>query len=80
MFHRKGAEKTKTQIFTFNNFYFENRAAYEIMLNNTVEPGRPQITTRRMRITCWIPKATVAHSEYVITRLSVTSYVHIISS
>ena len=30
-----------------------------------VEPGRPQMTIRRMRIACWIPKATNTHSEYV---------------
>ena len=33
-----------------------NRAAYEIMWKNVVERGRPQIC--RMRIACWIPKAT----------------------
>jgi len=27
--------------FFFNNFFFENRAAYEIMWKNTVEPGKP---------------------------------------
>jgi hypothetical protein len=31
-----------------------------------VEPSRPQITIRRMRIACWIPKATNTHSEHVI--------------
>ena len=31
-----------------------------------VEPGRPQMTTWCMRITCWIPKTTNTHSEYVI--------------
>jgi hypothetical protein len=39
-----------------------------------VERGRPQMIVRRMRIACWIPKATHAcarthvhtHSEYVI--------------
>ena len=30
-----------------------------------VEPERPQMTTERMRIACWIPKATNTHSEYV---------------
>jgi hypothetical protein len=28
--------------------------------------GRPQMTIRRMRIACWIPKATNTHSEHVI--------------
>ena len=33
---------------------------------NTVEPGRLQMKTWRMRIACWIPKTTDTHSEYVI--------------
>jgi len=31
-----------------------------------VRPDRPQMTIWRMRIACWIPKATNAHSAYVI--------------
>jgi hypothetical protein len=30
--------------FMFNNFFSENRAVYEIMWKNTVEPERPQIS------------------------------------
>jgi hypothetical protein len=33
---------------------------------NIVEPGRQQMTTWRMLIACWIPKATNTHSSYVI--------------
>jgi hypothetical protein len=33
---------------------------------NIVEQGRPQITKWRMRIACWIPKATKIHSDNVI--------------
>jgi hypothetical protein len=29
--------------FVFGNFFFENRAVYEIMWKNTAQPGRPQI-------------------------------------
>jgi hypothetical protein len=36
------------------------------MWENTVEPGRPQLTIWRMRIARWIPKATNTLSEYVI--------------
>jgi len=36
------------------------------MWENAVQPDRPQMTTRRMRIVCWIPKATNTHSQYVI--------------
>jgi hypothetical protein len=36
------------------------------MWENTVQPDRPQMTIWRMRIACWIPKATETHPEYVI--------------
>jgi len=36
------------------------------MWKNLVQPARPQMTLRRMPITCWIPTATSTHSEYVI--------------
>ena len=38
------------------------RAVYEIMWKNTVERGRPQMTIWRMRIACWITKATQKHT------------------
>jgi hypothetical protein len=52
----------------FNNsfFFFENRAFFETTWKNIAAPGRPQMTTRRMRIACWIPQSTNTHSEYVI--------------
>ena len=31
-----------------------------------VQPDRPQMTIQRIRMACWMPKATNAHSEYVI--------------
>ena len=42
----------------------ENRVIYEIMWNNTVESGRPQVTVWRMRVAGWIHKATNTHSDY----------------
>ena len=36
------------------------------MRKNIVEPDRPQMTIKRMRIACWTTKATNTHSEYVI--------------
>jgi len=50
--------------FVFSNF-FENRAVYEKMWKNTVERGRPQMAIWRLRIACWIPKATNTHTEVV---------------
>jgi len=59
------------------------------MWKNIVESGRPQITIWRMHISCWIPKTTNMHSEYVICfsnstmvalmRLSVKLYVRCLS-
>jgi len=46
----------------FSNFASKNRAVYEIMWENLVKRGRPQMTIWRMRIACWIPKATSTHS------------------
>jgi len=49
-----------------NNFFiFENCAAYEIMWKNIIEAGKPQMTIWRMRIACWIPKATNKHTHNV---------------
>jgi hypothetical protein len=36
------------------------------MWSNILEPDRPRVTIWRMRTACWMPKATHAHSEYVI--------------
>jgi len=44
----------------------ENRAVYEIMWKNTVQPDRPQMTIWRMRTACWIPEATNTHSQYIV--------------
>jgi hypothetical protein len=52
--------------FMFNFFPPENRSAYEIMCKNIVEPDRAQMTMWRMRIPCWILKATNTNPEYVI--------------
>jgi hypothetical protein len=49
----------------FNIFFF-NLVIGEIMRKNIVEPGKPQIAIRRMRIKCRVPKATNTFSEYVI--------------
>jgi len=37
-------EKVKAHIFCSVTLFLENRAVYEIMWENTVEPDRPQIT------------------------------------
>ena len=65
MFWRKVVENIKTHIL-YSIIVFENHVAYEIMWKNTVELGRPQMTIWCMHISCWIPKATNRHSEYII--------------
>jgi hypothetical protein len=37
-----------------------------IVWKNMVQPDRPQMAVRHMRIACWIPKVTNTHSKYVI--------------
>jgi len=59
------AENIKTHILCSRTL-FENPTVYEIMWKNTVNADRPQMAKGRMRITCWIPKATNTHSHYVI--------------
>jgi len=44
---------------------FENRTVNEIMWKNIVERGRTQMTIWRMRIACWVPKATNTHTQVV---------------
>jgi hypothetical protein len=82
-------EKIKTHLM-FKNFFFENR---EKKWKNMEEPDRAQLTIWRMRIACWIPKATNAHigiytrNKYSFstesidawTRLSVTRCIHCLS-
>ena len=52
-------EIIKTHIlYSISFFFFRNRAFYEIMWKNIVEPGRPLMAIWRMRIACWLTKAT----------------------
>ena len=49
-----------------DNFFFSKIVPInEIMWRNTVEPDMPQITIWRVRIACWIHKATNTHSTYL---------------
>jgi hypothetical protein len=66
MFQTKFVEKIKTHFLcTVTYLFFENRAVYEIMWTNITEGGRSQMTIWRMRIACWIPKATNTHTQVV---------------
>jgi hypothetical protein len=47
-------------------FSSKNHAIGEIMWKSIAQPDRPQMIIWRMRFACWIIKATVTNSEYVI--------------
>jgi len=59
----KGCRENQSTHFIFN-ISFLNRAVYEISWKNIVEPGRPQMTKRRMRVACWMLKTANTLSEY----------------
>jgi hypothetical protein len=69
MFQMKVLEEIKTRILCSVTFCFEGRTLNEITWKNNVERCRPQMAIWRMRIACWVPKATDTHSEYV-TRIA----------
>jgi len=54
MFQTKVVRETRNTHFMFNKlfFFFENRAVYEIMWKNVVEPDT---SIRCILISCWIP-------------------------
>ena len=65
MFWVNVIQKVKTHFMFSNIFFFENRAVCEIMCNNIADGGRTHMTICRLRIACWIPKATNTLSEHV---------------
>jgi hypothetical protein len=64
----KFVEKIKTHVLSSITFppSPDERALYETKWKNIVEQVSPQMTIWRMRITCWIPKATDIHLEYIL--------------
>jgi len=65
-YFRPSCRETKNTHFIFNKPLFENRAVYEIMWKNIVEPERPQMTIGRMLFVFCVTKTTNTLSEYVI--------------
>ena len=47
-------------------FFTKNRAFCEIMRKSMVHPDKSQVTVWRMRIACWLTKATDIQSKYLI--------------
>jgi hypothetical protein len=68
MFQKKYCRRNQNTRFVFRNFYFCCRKScrFEMTWKNIVEWSRPQMRVWRMRIACWIPKATNAHTQYAI--------------
>jgi hypothetical protein len=62
----KSCREYQNTQFVFSKFFFENLAFYEIMWENIVERGRPQMAIKPMGIANQIPNITNKHSEYVI--------------
>jgi hypothetical protein len=58
-------ENQKTH-FVFNKFFSKIVPFVIIMWKNMVQSDRPRMRIWRMRIACWIPKATNTHSVYAI--------------
>ena len=76
MFETKVVEKIKTHILCSITFP-ENHAGYEIMWKIMVEPERPQMAMWRIRVECWISKATLeqAHaSAFAATQTHVPTH------
>jgi hypothetical protein len=73
----KSCRENQHAHFMSSNFFFflENRASYEIMVNNFVESDRTQMAMWRMRIGCRTPKATNTPSEYAILWFSTATVV-----
>jgi len=60
---KKCRENQNTFCVQYLFFPTENRAVYEIMWKNLVEPDRPKMAIRRMSIACWITGATDTPSK-----------------
>jgi hypothetical protein len=64
---RQICRENQNKRFTSNKAsFFSNRAFYEKLWKNSVEPGCPQMSLWYMRVSCWLPKATNSLSEFVI--------------
>ena len=60
MLQAKVAEEIKTRFMLY--LFFEYRAVYK-NVENYCMLDRPQMTVWRIRIACWIPKATNTHTQ-----------------
>jgi len=60
----KTVEEIKTHVSrSVTLFFLRKSCLYETMWKNTVEPDRSQIKIWRVRVACWIAKATHKHTQ-----------------
>jgi hypothetical protein len=57
--------RQSNQIFYSQYIFWQSCPSRDNVEKNIVQPGRPLLTIWRVRIACWIPKATNTYSEYV---------------
>jgi hypothetical protein len=74
MFQIKVVEEINVHILCSVIIFKKNRAVYEIMSKNVVEPERPQITIWR-RVAYWVSKATRAQT-HITARASTPTSIH----
>jgi len=74
----KSCTENQNTHFVFRIFFFRKSCVYEIMWKNIVEWGRPQMAIWRMRIACWIPKATNTLRIRTTYCASVLCYTHVV--
>jgi hypothetical protein len=54
-----------TKYFLFDKFFHENRAVYEIMWINMVQPDRPQVTIQCTCFAFWITNGRIFNIYYL---------------
>jgi hypothetical protein len=60
----KNCRENQKTCFVFRNF-LSNRAAYEIMWKNNVQPDRPQMKIWSIGFECWITKVTDTQAHII---------------
>ena len=67
MFQTRTVQEIRKNILWSLTVFFPKIVAFFVIIwKNILERGRPQMTIWRMRIACWIPKATNTHPGFVI--------------
>jgi hypothetical protein len=72
----KCVEKIQIHILYSYSITFSRKSCHLWDNVGNVPWGRPQMTIWRMRIACWITKATNTHSEYITTVFPLQKWLH----